>query len=515
MFGGMIFCQYSEGRHILYVIINTRQKIFWIKISPMSAGGEIGEKFLLVKVSCHTIQLNCYHILCMERGRERLALSFLSIQQMAYIQEQQRLAREEQKKRDLEIQKRKLMNINVANPTASSSLSFDDLVSSMKTSSSSSSSRSASPKVTRQTQDVAAPKSTAPVTGSGFDDPVPTQSIPTTSNNSDQWMPATAPVSSGSQPVSVPAAKQPDNTFEKLMESSLTNLRDTSPGRSRKMDFKTSSSKSGVKPSPLTSAQKTAFSESVRARAWTADGGDFSGVFAQHASQQQQLQQTTDLLGGDDSFGEFQSVGAGPPAAATSLIEPLGQSQGTQLAGLLDLQPTQQQAFQGQLPHIGDGSVHAVGTAQEQPRLRAATIHGGNTIPTSTYQHPIPSTSVAEKPQSPTATQFSSLDPSKFPTVYVEVFKCCSKAGKSFLDTELLFPLLMSSQLPKNVLRDLWSVANREVPGKLNQTELFVLLGLIGLAQVKRFQTKLRLACHGVLFFAQCSQEILLLHLKT
>ena len=55
MFGGMIFCQYSEGRHILYVIINTRQKIFWIKISPMSAGGEIGKKFLLAKVSCYTI----------------------------------------------------------------------------------------------------------------------------------------------------------------------------------------------------------------------------------------------------------------------------------------------------------------------------------------------------------------------------------------------------------------------------------------------------------------------------
>ena len=362
------------------------------------------------------------------------------------------------------------MNVNVANPMAPSSLSFDGLVS-IKTSS-----RSSSPKVTRQAQDVAAPKTTAPVSTFGNDKPLPTQSTQISSNDSGQLMQATPTVPSGDQKASVPAAKQPDNTFEKLMESSLSNLQDTSPGRSRKMDFK----KSGAKPYPLTSAQKTTFSQSMRARAWTADGGDFSGVFAQHASQQQQ--QTTDLLGGDDSFGEFQSVGVGS-GAVTSLIQPSGPSQGTQLAGLLDLQPVQQ-AFQGQASHIGGGGHGSVGTTQEQPRLRAATIHSGNTIPTSSYQHPIPSTSVAEKPQSPTGTQFSSLDPSKFPAVYIEVFKRCSKPGESFLDTELLFPLLMSSQLPKNVLRDLWSVANRKVLGKLNQTELFVLLGLIGLAQV-------------------------------
>lgn len=423
-------------------------------------------------------------------------------QQMAYIQEQQRLAREEQKKRDLEIQKRKLMNINVANPTAtSSSLSFDDLVSIKP------SSRSSSPKVTRQTQDTAPPKITAPVaTTSKGDDPLPSHSTPPSSSDSGQLMKTTPTVPSGDQTDSVLAAKQPpDNTFDKLMESSLSNLRDTSPGRSRKMDFKSSSKKFGANPSPLTSAQKTTFVPTTRARAWTAEGGDFSGVFAQHVSQQEhQQQQATDLLGGgvgagDDSFGEFQSVEPGVGSIArttTSLMDPLGlssqQGSGTLLSqggSLVDLQPAvppqqqrQQQAFQGQPPRIG---AHA--TTQEQPmaRLRAATIHsggGGNTIPTSAYQHPIASTSVAEKQQLP--TQFSNLDPTKFPAVYIEVFKCCSKPGESFLDTDLLFPLLVSSQLPKNVLRDLWSMANREIPGKLNQTELFVLLGLIGLAQV-------------------------------
>lgn len=58
----------------------------------------------------------------------------------------------------------------------------------------------------------------------------------------------------------------------------------------------------------------------------------------------------------------------------------------------------------------------------------------------------------------------------------------CSVNGT--LSTELLFPVLMSSHLPKTLLGELWQQANRGVPGKLSQTELFVLLGLIGLAQV-------------------------------
>ena len=77
------------------------------------------------------------------------------------------------------------------------------------------------------------------------------------------------------------------------------------------------------------------------------------------------------------------------------------------------------------------------------------------------------------------------LNPSSFPPIYMEVYKRCVDKDGSSLSTELLFPVLMSSQLPKSLLGGLWQVANRGTPGKLNQTELFVLLGLIGLAQVK------------------------------
>ena len=43
--------QYGKGRHMLYVIINTRQKIRRTNFSPTRPGGEIGKNFLLTKIS--------------------------------------------------------------------------------------------------------------------------------------------------------------------------------------------------------------------------------------------------------------------------------------------------------------------------------------------------------------------------------------------------------------------------------------------------------------------------------
>ena len=55
IFDGINSCQYGKGHHILYVIINTGQKILWIKLLPTRAGGEIGKNFLLVKISTYTV----------------------------------------------------------------------------------------------------------------------------------------------------------------------------------------------------------------------------------------------------------------------------------------------------------------------------------------------------------------------------------------------------------------------------------------------------------------------------
>ena len=55
VFDGINFCQCVKGRHILYVIINTGQRIHLISISPVRADGEIDENFLLPKASVYTL----------------------------------------------------------------------------------------------------------------------------------------------------------------------------------------------------------------------------------------------------------------------------------------------------------------------------------------------------------------------------------------------------------------------------------------------------------------------------
>ena len=55
IFGEINFRICGKGHHILNVIINTGQKICGIKFSPIRADGEIGETFLLAKISVYTV----------------------------------------------------------------------------------------------------------------------------------------------------------------------------------------------------------------------------------------------------------------------------------------------------------------------------------------------------------------------------------------------------------------------------------------------------------------------------
>ena len=56
LYSGINFYQCGKGRHILYIIINTGQKIVE-NFSPMTTGGEIGEIVLLVKILA--VQYQC------------------------------------------------------------------------------------------------------------------------------------------------------------------------------------------------------------------------------------------------------------------------------------------------------------------------------------------------------------------------------------------------------------------------------------------------------------------------
>ena len=52
------------------------------------------------------------------------------------------------------------------------------------------------------------------------------------------------------------------------------------------------------------------------------------------------------------------------------------------------------------------------------------------------------------------------------------------------IDTAKLYPILMSSGLPREALGQIWATANRTTPGMLTKEELYTVLSLIGVAQV-------------------------------
>lgn len=55
--------------------------------------------------------------------------------------------------------------------------------------------------------------------------------------------------------------------------------------------------------------------------------------------------------------------------------------------------------------------------------------------------------------------------------------------GELLVDTKKVFPLLLTSQLPTEVLGYIWSLANQKYAGKLTEQELYVVLALTAVAQ--------------------------------
>uniref|UniRef100_A0A4W4DTN1 EH domain-containing protein n=1 Tax=Electrophorus electricus TaxID=8005 RepID=A0A4W4DTN1_ELEEL len=67
------------------------------------------------------------------------------------------------------------------------------------------------------------------------------------------------------------------------------------------------------------------------------------------------------------------------------------------------------------------------------------------------------------------------------PELFKKVQECTmTPAG---IDTAKLYPILMSSGLPREALGQIWASANRTTPGKLTKEELYTVLALIGAAQ--------------------------------
>ncbi|PIC38850.1 hypothetical protein B9Z55_010728 [Caenorhabditis nigoni] len=76
------------------------------------------------------------------------------------------------------------------------------------------------------------------------------------------------------------------------------------------------------------------------------------------------------------------------------------------------------------------------------------------------------------------------LDESRVPKFYLDALVACGGTTSSALpNTGLVYNLMGTSGLPKDVLSHIWSAVNRAKPGQLTRPEFFSLLALIALAQ--------------------------------
>lgn len=116
--------------------------------------------------------------------------------------------------------------------------------------------------------------------------------------------------------------------------------------------------------------------------------------------------------------------------------------------------------------------------SNSQPPIRLLTGQEMHSIETTNRSH-------AEHYQS--TSNGNSLppwmtDPNRIPPLYKQVLKVTA-TNNSFADTTLLYPIFLSSELPKDILGHIWTVANQSTPGKLTFTEVYTALALIALAQ--------------------------------
>ncbi|XP_073522506.1 synergin gamma isoform X2 [Phyllobates terribilis] len=67
------------------------------------------------------------------------------------------------------------------------------------------------------------------------------------------------------------------------------------------------------------------------------------------------------------------------------------------------------------------------------------------------------------------------------PDLYRSILE--STLSTSGIDTAKLYPILLSSGLPREILGQIWGMANKTTPGKLTKEELYIVLAMIGITQ--------------------------------
>ncbi|TKR78051.1 hypothetical protein L596_018920 [Steinernema carpocapsae] len=77
------------------------------------------------------------------------------------------------------------------------------------------------------------------------------------------------------------------------------------------------------------------------------------------------------------------------------------------------------------------------------------------------------------------------LEENRVPKFYKDLIVSCGASTSSQLpNTALVYNLMVTSQLSRETLGNIWSLVNRSLPGQLTRSEFYSCLALIALAQV-------------------------------
>uniref|UniRef100_A0A3Q2YBH5 Synergin gamma n=1 Tax=Hippocampus comes TaxID=109280 RepID=A0A3Q2YBH5_HIPCM len=186
----------------------------------------------------------------------------------------------------------------------------------------------------------------------------------------------------------------------------------------------------------------------------------------------------------NDEFSDFQ--GPASPSSFPSSSSTGSSHRSVMMGSLTTVFPEEDEEFsdfvQGPV-----GSAHSHLSSQVHPSLPSSV-----SIPTATPPHSVINSTSQTSFQGavgmyPPQEHIQSIPPawlyndSLIPEMFKKVLEfSMTPAG---IDTAKLYPLLMSSGLPREALGQIWASANRTTPGMLTKEELYTVLALIGVAQ--------------------------------
>ena len=118
------------------------------------------------------------------------------------------------------------------------------------------------------------------------------------------------------------------------------------------------------------------------------------------------------------------------------------------------------------------------------------------TAPSTWYSPPSDAGATQQQQQQPPDTGPNSWQDRDVPENYVQIYQSTLNAG-GLIDTAILYPILMTSGLPRELLGHVWSLANQKIPGQLIKPELFLALAMIGFVQSGNNPSDLSMFCQS------------------